>query len=91
TAKAHGLREGESCYLQNGVDKLKTKVFITEGIRPDTLFAYMGFGTDSLRLTRAHGKGINPSKLLPLHVAPICGAMVTNVGVKILKIGAING
>lgn len=91
TAKVHGLKQGESCYIQNRIDRLKAKVFITEGIRPDTLFAYMGFGTDSIRLSRAYGKGMNPSKLLPLHISPICGSMVTNVGVEIVKIEAMHG
>lgn len=85
TAKKHGLKQGEHCYVKNGTDSLKTKVFITEGIRPDTLFAYMGFGRTSVRLSRACGKGINPSALLFLQEAPVCGAMVTNVGVEIVK------
>lgn len=83
TAQAHGLKQGDTCYLKNDVDKVKTKVFITEGIRPDTLFAYMGFGRESPRLSRAYGKGINPSKLTPLSISPVCGSMVTNVGVEI--------
>lgn len=91
TAKAHGLKEGDWCYLENGVDKVKTKVFLTQGIRPDTLFSYMGFGRDSSRLTRAYQKGMNPSKLLSLSIAPICGAMVTNCGVNIIKVEGKHG
>lgn len=85
TAQAHGLKKGDTFYLENGVSKEKATVFITEGIRPDTVFAYMGFGRDAPMLKRTHGKGLNPSKLLSLQSAPVCGAMVTNVGVNIVK------
>lgn len=85
TAKAHGLKMGDSFYLENHISKEKATVFITEGIRPDTLFAYMGFGHDAPALKRTHGKGMNPSKLLSLESATICGAMITNVGVNIVK------
>lgn len=83
TAKEHGLKQGDFCYLKNSVDTLKTKVFITEGIRPDTLFAYMGFGRETSNSGKE--KGINPSKLLSLEIAPVCGSMITNIGVYILK------
>ena len=86
TAKAHGLKMGETFYIENGIAKERATAFITEGIRPDTLFAYMGFGRESPALKRANGKGLNPSKLLSLRSAPVCGAMITNVGVKITKV-----
>lgn len=86
TAKIHGLKMGDTFYLENGISKEKATVFITEGIRPDTLFAYMGFGHDAPALKRTHGKGINSSKLLSLESATLCGAMITNVGVNIIKI-----
>jgi thiosulfate reductase/polysulfide reductase chain A len=86
TAKAHGLKQGDTFFLQNSISKEKGCVFITEGIRPDTLFAYMGFGRDAPALKRTHGKGTNPSKLLSLKSATLCGAMITNVGVKITKV-----
>ena len=44
TAKAHGLRQNDTCYIENEIGKEKVKVFLTEGIRPDTLFLYIGFG-----------------------------------------------
>lgn len=85
TAKAHGLKQGDTFYVQNNISKEKATVFITEGIRPDTLFAYMGFGHDAPHLKRTHGKGMNSSRLLSLESATLCGAMITNVGVKITK------
>jgi thiosulfate reductase/polysulfide reductase chain A len=86
TAKVHGLKMGDTFYLENGISKEKATVFITEGIRPDTLFTYMGFGHDAPALKRTHGKGINSSRLLSLESATLCGAMITNVGVNIIKI-----
>ena len=85
TAKAHGLKQGDTFYVQNEIAKEKACVFITEGIRPDTLFTYMGFGHDAPQLKRTHAKGINPSKLLSLVSATLCGAMITNMGVSIVK------
>jgi len=85
TAKAHGLKMGDTFYVQNSIAKEKATVFITEGIRPDTLFAYMGFGHDAPEMKRTHGEGISSSKLLSLESATLCGAMITNVGVNILR------
>lgn len=85
TAKAHRLRNGDTFYLQNKIGKEKATVFITEGIRPDTLFAYMGFGRETPKLKRADGKGTSSSKLLSLEEAPVCGTMITNVGVDIVR------
>jgi len=50
------------------------------------VFAYMGFGRESVRLSRAYGQGMNPSKLTALTISPICGSMVTNVGIDIVKV-----
>lgn len=85
TAKKEGLKSGDKIYLENETAKEKATVFVTEGIRPDTLFAYMGFGRSSSKLKRTAGDGTNLSKLLPLEKGPICSTMITNVGVKIVK------
>lgn len=85
TAKKENLKDGEEIYLENEVGKEKGKVFITEGVRPDTLFVYMGFGRESEELKRTNGVGINQSKLLPLIKGSVCSTMITNVGVKIVK------
>ena len=86
TAKKEGIKTGDVIYLQNNTAKEKATVFVTEGIRPDTLFSYMGFGRDSSRLERTNGVGTNLSKLLPLVKGPVCSTMITNVGVKITKV-----
>jgi len=85
TAKKENLKTGDLIYLENDTAKEKATVFITEGIRPDTLFAYMGFGRESSKLERTNGVGTNLSKLLPLVKGPVCSTMITNVGVKIVK------
>lgn len=85
TAKKENIKNGDTVYLENNVDKEKAKMFVTEGVRPDTLFVYMGFGRESKELKRTNGMGLSQSKLLPLTKGPICGTMITNVGVKIVK------
>jgi len=85
TAKKEGIKTGDTIYLKNDTAQEKATVFVTEGIRPDTLFAYMGFGRESAKLERTNGVGTNLSKLLPLVKGPVCSTMITNVGVKIVK------
>ena len=86
TAKKENLKDGDTIYLQNKTGKEKATVFVTEGIRPDTLFVYFGFGVESKRLERTNGKGTNQSRLLPLIKGTICSTMITNVGVDIVKV-----
>lgn len=85
TAEKEGLKNGQTVYLENEVGKEKVTILITEGIREDTLFVYMGFGRESPELKRTNGVGFNQSKLLPLIKGPVCSTMITNVGVKISK------
>ncbi len=86
TAKKENIKTGDSIYLKNNTAQEKATVFVTEGIRPDTLFAYMGFGRESSKLERTNGVGTNLSKLLPLVKGPVCSTMITNVGVEIVKV-----
>jgi thiosulfate reductase / polysulfide reductase chain A len=85
TAQKAGVKNGEKIYLQNETAREKATVFITEGISPNVLFGYMGFGRNSTRLSRTSGKGTNMSRLLPDVKAPVCSTMITNVGVEIIK------
>ncbi|QKF81678.1 thiosulfate reductase PhsA [Halarcobacter ebronensis] len=85
TAKKENIKNGDLIYLENNIGKEKATVFVTEAIRPDTLFVYMGFGRESEELKRANGKGTSQSKLLSLDKGPVCSTMITNIGVKITK------
>lgn len=85
TAAKHGIKTGDKIFLQNKFSKDKATVFVTEGIREDTLFLYHGFGHVSAGLKRVNGVGTNQSKLLDPSYGEVCSTMVTNVGVDIVK------
>lgn len=85
TAQKRGLKTGDKVIVYNKFSKEKGEVFVTEGIREDTLFVYHGFGHISKKLKRTYGVGTNESKLLDPTPGHICGTMVTNVGVDIKK------
>ncbi|RXJ88122.1 thiosulfate reductase PhsA [Arcobacter sp. CECT 8985] len=86
TAKKENIKTGDKIFLENDIGKEKATVFVTEAIRPDTLFVYMGFDRDSKELKRANGKGTCQGKLLSLKTAPVCSTMITNIGVKITRV-----
>ena len=86
TAKTEGLKDGDEILIKNKFGEVKAKVFVTQGIRDDTIFVYHGFGHVSPELKRAHGEGINDSVLLDPVAGSVCATMVTNVGVDIVKI-----
>ena len=77
TAKKYRLKSGDEFFLENEVAKVKARAFVTEGIRDDTLFAYMGFDEKS---------GTNLCALLSNQTAPISANMITNVGVSIKRV-----
>ena len=85
TAAKYGIKTGDKIFLQNKFSKDKATVFVTEGIREDTLFLYHGFGHVSAGLKRVNGVGTNQSKLLDPSYGEVCSTMVTNVGVDIVK------
>lgn len=85
TAKDKGLKTGDRVLVKNQFSSGYAKVMVTEGIREDSLFIYHGFGHISEGLKRTYGDGLNQSKLLNPADGPVCGTMVTNVGVDIEK------
>ncbi len=85
TAKKEGIKTGDKIFIESYVGKEKATAFVTEGIRPDTLFVYMGFGRESERLTRTNGVGTSQSKLLSLNKGTVCSTMITNIGARIIK------
>jgi len=86
TAKKENLRNGDKVMLESAVSKEQATVMVTEGIRRDTLFVYFGFGRNSADLKRTNGVGTNMSKLLPTIKGPVSSTMITNVGVRIIKL-----
>ena len=59
-----GIKDGDDIIISNGKYDHKGKAKVTEGIRPDSVFCYHGFGRISPELKRAYGKGINDNKLV---------------------------
>ncbi|MDI6813035.1 MAG: molybdopterin dinucleotide binding domain-containing protein, partial [Desulfitobacteriaceae bacterium] len=64
SAKKLGIHDGDNIIVVAGKYEHKGQAKLTEGIRPDTVFCYHGFGRISPELKRAYGKGINDNKLI---------------------------
>ncbi|GAA4891697.1 thiosulfate reductase PhsA [Ferrimonas pelagia] len=86
TAAPHGIKNGDAIELANRNGTEQGTALITQGIRPDTVFAYMGFGAKNPELKRATGRGVHCGNLLPHSVAPICGMSLHTAGVTLRKI-----
>lgn len=85
-AKELGFNDGDFVYLENEFGKIKVKLMLTQGIRPDTLFIYHGFGRITPALKNIHEVGANDSILLGSKSGHICNTMVTNIGVDIKRV-----
>ncbi|MHB1407284.1 MAG: molybdopterin-dependent oxidoreductase [Desulfitobacteriaceae bacterium] len=59
-----GIKDGDEIIVSSGQYEHKGKAKVTEGIRPDTVFVYHGFGRISPEMKRAYNKGINDNKLI---------------------------
>lgn len=86
TAKKLGVTDGATVEITSDYGKQQGKVLVSEGIRPDTVYTYFGFGRLSPGLKRAYKQGINAGMLLPTFVAPVCGTTVQTTGVTIKKV-----
>jgi len=92
-ARKVGVGEGDYVWVESPVNKIKVRVHLTEGIRPDCVAVDHGFGHWSPGLSVAYGKGANDGDLVPnLTVAQQleigCPAMATaweDVAVKVYK------
>lgn len=73
-----GLKDGDDIVISSGKYEQKGKLKVTEGIRPDTVFCYHGFGRISPELKRAYGKGINDNYLIPNELGEV-GNTVTSM------------
>lgn len=85
TASKLGISNGDPIRLTSSVGTEEGHALVTPGIRPDTVFAYMGFGSKNKELVRATGKGIHCGNLLPHVTAPVCGMTVHTTGVTLAK------
>lgn len=80
-----GLKDGDDIVVSNGKYEHKGKIKLTEGIRPDTVFTYHGFGRVSPELKRAYGKGINDNKLIPNTIGEAGNAVTSMTFVTVKK------
>lgn len=85
TARKLGIKNGDTVEVYNKYATERGTAVVTEGIREDTIFAYMGFGHISKKL-RYHGKGINSNALYPSFTGKNSGMDLHVVGVKIRKV-----
>lgn len=86
TAGRLDIHSGDAIRLTSSVGSEEGTALVTPGIRQDTVFAYMGFGSKNKELVRSTGKGIHCGNLLPNVIAPICGMNLHTTGVKLVKI-----
>lgn len=84
-AKKKNIKTGDKVILENEFGIQQGEAFVTEGIRPDTLFVYHGFGHQTPDLKIINGIGVNQNVVLNTQSGDICGTMVTNVGITLRK------
>lgn len=77
TAKLHDLANGQQVWLENQdgiISSFPIKVRITERIRWDSVYMVHGFGNNSAKLSRAHGRGASDTELVTrVMMDPIMG------------------
>ncbi|RTR37731.1 thiosulfate reductase PhsA [Shewanella canadensis] len=86
TAGRLGISHGDAIRLTSSVGSETSYAMVTPGIRQDTVFAYMGFGSKNKELIRASGKGLHCGNLLPDSTAPVVGMNLHTTGVKVEKV-----
>lgn len=86
TAGRLGIASGDKIRLTSSVGSEEGTALVTPGIRQDTVFAYMGFGSKNKELSRATGKGVHCGNLLPNKTAPVCGMNIHTTGITLAKI-----
>ncbi len=64
-AKAKGIRDGDKIWVESEVGKVKGKVKLIEGIRPDTILILGQFGQWSTPIARDTGR-VSQTTLLPI-------------------------
>ena len=85
TAKKLGVATGDKVQVTSATGQATGDVLVTEGIRPDTVFSYFGFGRTSPALKRAYQQGLNSNAVTPSVNSPVCGVALQNCGVRVSK------
>jgi len=85
-AQKHNIRNGDWVMVESRVGSVKTKAYVTEGIRPDCLFMVTGFGHFSKGLKTAFKQGVSDSDLHETITDPVSGGQaLSETFVKIYK------
>ncbi|HBV86349.1 MAG TPA: thiosulfate reductase PhsA [Desulfosporosinus sp.] len=79
------LKDGDDIVISAGNYEQKGKLKMTEGIRPDSVFCYHGFGRISPELKRAFGKGINGNNLISNEIGIVGNAVTSTTFVRVRK------
>ncbi len=85
SCKQLGLNDGDEVVISSGTYEQKGKLKMTEGIRPDSVFCYHGFGRISPELKRAFGKGIHDNYLIPHEIGEVGNAVTSTTFVTVRK------
>ena len=74
-----GIKNGDAVELENSVtgQKAAANAYVTELIRPDTVFITSSLGHENQQLATAMGVGTALNKLVPYKMEPVAGAAQT--------------
>lgn len=86
TAAKIGVSNGSMVEVASTTGKQQAQILVTEGVRPDTVFTYFGFGRISPGMKRAYKQGLNSCIVIPTVTDPVSGAVLLNTGVTITKV-----
>lgn len=86
TAVKRGLTHGDKVEITSEFGKQPAVLLVSQGIRPDCVFTYFGFGRMAPEMKRANKKGTNSNIMLPTSFAPVCAMSLHTVGIDIKKI-----
>lgn len=78
-ASALNLKNGQMVELENVRygQKVKAKLFVTEMIRPDTVFLPSSYGSKNPKLSVAGGRGTALNELMPYSIEPIAASFMS--------------
>lgn len=86
SAGQRGIENGDEVYVESRIGKVKTKAYVTEGIRPDSVFMVTGFGHFSKGLRTAFNAGVSDSDLHISYTDPVSGSQaLSQTFVKVYK------